>query len=331
MDFREEYKKSAEIMNPSAESMLRMKQNILEQAKAAPAKKAIPFRKIAIAGGSVAACAVIGISAAHFLPQSEASANDALMSSYVSMESCCEAADSATSATAGSAVSDMILDKSADAEKSINEDAADYDVPAEEANGLIAPEAPAAPMAPEAAEEPAAPDADAATDNADTFPENGGTEKKEPEAPTLPELPAEPEAPEAAEPPSDPVYPDIPILPAYPEGPETPVVPDNPITPEPPIPPEEPEDIVENESDDPLIAFNEDLKICQTDNGTYIFKEILEDGAYPEYDGSLPAEWMHDTTFGSDYFVDYTNDTLFITNAPIDGRVGVYKKAQTNS
>ena len=325
MDFREEYKKSAEIMNPSAESMLRMKQNILEQAKKTPSKKAIPFRQIAIAGGSVAACAVIGISAARFLPQSALTANDAMISSSACMESYCESAENTTSATAGSAVSDMILDKSADAEKSINEDAADYDISADDANGFIAPEMPAAPMAPEAAEEPAAPDADAATDNADTSPESESTGLKEPEAPMLPELPAEPEEPSLPELPTEPEAPEASLLP------ELPIFPAVPEEPAPPMEPDAPEDTVENESDYSLITFDEDLKVCRTDNGTYIFVEILEDGYYPEYDGSLPAEWMQDTTFGASYFVDYTADTLFITNAPTDGRVGVYKKAQTDN
>lgn len=324
MDFREEYKKSAEIMNPSAESMLRMKQNILEQAKKTPSKKAIPFRQIAIAGGSVAACAVIGISAARFLPQSALTANDAMISSSACMESYCESAENATSAAAGGAMSDMLFDEASDATKNISEGNtdADYDISADDANGFIAPELPTAPMAPEAAEEPAAPDADAATDNADTSPENESTGLKQPEAPMLPELPAEPEEPSLPELPTEPEAPLLPELPIFPAVPEEPT---------PPMEPDAPEDIVENESDYPLITFDEDLKVCHTDNGTYIFVEILEDGYYPEYDGSLPAEWMQDTTFGASYFVDYTADTLFITNAPTDGRVGVYKKAQADS
>ena len=58
MDFREEYKKSAEVMTPSAEAMERMTKNIMEQINA-PAKKAIPFKKISYIGGAVAACALI--------------------------------------------------------------------------------------------------------------------------------------------------------------------------------------------------------------------------------------------------------------------------------
>ncbi len=67
MDFREEYKKSAEVMTPSAEAMERMTRNIMEQVKA-PVKKAIPFRKISYIGGAVAACAVITLGAVKLLP-----------------------------------------------------------------------------------------------------------------------------------------------------------------------------------------------------------------------------------------------------------------------
>ena len=45
MDFREEYKNSAEIMGPSEEAMMRMKKNIMEQIEKAPAKKAAPVKK----------------------------------------------------------------------------------------------------------------------------------------------------------------------------------------------------------------------------------------------------------------------------------------------
>ena len=67
MDFREEYKKSAEVMTPSAEAMERMTRNIMEQVNA-PVKKAIPFRKISYIGGAVAACAVITLGAVKLLP-----------------------------------------------------------------------------------------------------------------------------------------------------------------------------------------------------------------------------------------------------------------------
>ena len=67
MDLRQEYKKSAEIINPSAEALERMKRNILEKA-AQPEKKAFPFKKLAYAGSALAACAVIAVGAAVVLP-----------------------------------------------------------------------------------------------------------------------------------------------------------------------------------------------------------------------------------------------------------------------
>ena len=78
MDFREEYKKSAEVMTPSAEAMERMTQNIMEQINA-PAKKAIPFKKISYIGGAIAACAVITVGAVKLLPsmQTELATADA--------------------------------------------------------------------------------------------------------------------------------------------------------------------------------------------------------------------------------------------------------------
>ncbi len=67
MNFREEYKNQAEVINPSQEAMERMADNIMEHIKA-PAKKAIPFRKITYIGGAVAACAVITVGAFKVLP-----------------------------------------------------------------------------------------------------------------------------------------------------------------------------------------------------------------------------------------------------------------------
>ncbi len=68
MDFREEYKKCADIMAPSAEAMDRMTNNIMAQINA-PAKKTIPFKKISYFGGAIAACAVITVGAVAILPR----------------------------------------------------------------------------------------------------------------------------------------------------------------------------------------------------------------------------------------------------------------------
>lgn len=88
MDFREEYKKSAESLSPDNEAMERMKAAVLAKiaeeqsggaAHGAPAdnkaespepkpKKPLPLRRIAYIGGAAAACALITISAFTFLP-----------------------------------------------------------------------------------------------------------------------------------------------------------------------------------------------------------------------------------------------------------------------
>ncbi len=69
MNFREEYKKSADYINPSAEALQRMKSNVLEKIKT-PAKKVFPWKNISVIGGSVAACAVLCVAAVRFIPQS---------------------------------------------------------------------------------------------------------------------------------------------------------------------------------------------------------------------------------------------------------------------
>ncbi len=85
MDFREEYKNSIEIMNPSAEQLERMKKNILEQTKA-PEKKAVPFKKIAYIGSAVAACAVISVAAINIVPRlTKSNAELTAGESYASM------------------------------------------------------------------------------------------------------------------------------------------------------------------------------------------------------------------------------------------------------
>lgn len=84
MDFREEYKKSAESLSPDKEAMERMKAAVMKKiaeeqsSGTAPAqgspepeiqpKKPLPLRRIAYVGGALAACAVITVSAFTFLP-----------------------------------------------------------------------------------------------------------------------------------------------------------------------------------------------------------------------------------------------------------------------
>ncbi len=59
MDFREEYKRSAEMLSPDEQTVKRMKEAVLQ--KAAQPQKTFPFKRIAYIGGSIAACIVIGI------------------------------------------------------------------------------------------------------------------------------------------------------------------------------------------------------------------------------------------------------------------------------
>lgn len=69
MDFREEYKNSAEIMGPSEEAMMRMKKNIMKQIEKAPAKKAFPFRTAAAVCGGLAACAAVAVVCVNVIPR----------------------------------------------------------------------------------------------------------------------------------------------------------------------------------------------------------------------------------------------------------------------
>lgn len=68
MDFREEYKKSAEIMNPTEDTMARMKKNIMEKASQ-PNKKSASHRRLMYAGSAAAACVVVAIAAVAILPR----------------------------------------------------------------------------------------------------------------------------------------------------------------------------------------------------------------------------------------------------------------------
>ena len=82
MKFSEEYKKSAENMNPDRQTIDRMKAAVLKElqehpdAPAQPAeepKKPLPLRRIAYIGGAVAACAAITIAAVNLVPSLKAS------------------------------------------------------------------------------------------------------------------------------------------------------------------------------------------------------------------------------------------------------------------
>lgn len=119
MNFREEYKNSIEIAGPSAEQLERMKSNVLAQV-AAPAKKALPLKRIAAVGSAVAACAVISVAAVNILPR---------ISSEATMGGASSAANS--SAT-------VYMDAAANSDEEIYYTQANDEVTAKSADGCAA-------------------------------------------------------------------------------------------------------------------------------------------------------------------------------------------------
>lgn len=65
MNFKQEYIKAAEML-PDRAALDRMKANVMKQVEAP--KKKLPIKQISIAGGAVAACAVITVAAVKILP-----------------------------------------------------------------------------------------------------------------------------------------------------------------------------------------------------------------------------------------------------------------------
>lgn len=74
MNFKEEYKKSAEMMSPDRQTIDRMKAAVMAKLNEEPSeeepkhKKPLPLKRIAFAGGAAAACALITISAVTVIP-----------------------------------------------------------------------------------------------------------------------------------------------------------------------------------------------------------------------------------------------------------------------
>lgn len=162
MDFREEYKKSAESLSPDKEAMERMKAAVLakiaeeQSSGAAPGgsadnkagspeqKKSLPLRRIAYIGGAVAACAVITVSAFTFLPMIKGADNMIGETYTAAVESSIESAadtngtgaeiscaGAADSAPAADCAADMAEDAPADAS-----DDRDFDATAESAPAI---------------------------------------------------------------------------------------------------------------------------------------------------------------------------------------------------
>lgn len=96
MNFKDEYKKSAESISPDKEAIDRMKAEVMAKIKSDPEgssdipeqKKPIPLRKIAFIGGAAAACACITLAAVVLIPRLNSSDNmiSGSVSSAASME-----------------------------------------------------------------------------------------------------------------------------------------------------------------------------------------------------------------------------------------------------
>lgn len=107
MNFRDEYKKSAESLSPDREAIDRMKAAVkaqLENEQTPDAaeqehRKPLPLKRIAYIGGAAAACAVITVSAFTLLPvfKQSGSLTDSISSGSNSMVSIAEAAENAPS------------------------------------------------------------------------------------------------------------------------------------------------------------------------------------------------------------------------------------------
>lgn len=136
MNFRDEYKKSAESISPDREAMDRMKAAIkaqLESEQSFPVtdteqehKKPLPLKRIAYIGGAVAACAVVTVSAFTLLPlfRNSGSITDTSNSSMTETAAAdtvaTTSAESAGGAYNGSTGADnAILDSSTDSSKNL--------------------------------------------------------------------------------------------------------------------------------------------------------------------------------------------------------------------
>lgn len=134
MNFRDEYKKSAESISPDREAMDRMKAAIkaqLESEQDSPVteqehKKPLPLKRIAYIGGAVAACAVVTVSAFTLLPLFRNSgsitdtSNSSMTETAAADTAATTSAESAGGAYYGSTGADnAILDSSTDSSKNL--------------------------------------------------------------------------------------------------------------------------------------------------------------------------------------------------------------------
>lgn len=143
MKFSEEYKKSAENMNPDRQTIDRMKAAVLKElqehpdAPAQPAeepKKPLPLRRIAYIGGAVAACAAITIAAVNLVPSLKAS--NVMISSGDIADSSASAAEIAGNETAAPEFLMIQNATTAGSAEDIAEEAAADEAPADNAYGF---------------------------------------------------------------------------------------------------------------------------------------------------------------------------------------------------
>ena len=143
MKFSEEYKKSAENINPDRQTIDRMKAAVLKELQEQPdapaqpleePKKPLPLRRIAYIGGAVAACAAITIAAVNLVPSLKAS--NGMISSGAIADSSVAAAEIAGNETAAPEFSMIQNAATAGSAEDIAEEAAADEAPADDAYGF---------------------------------------------------------------------------------------------------------------------------------------------------------------------------------------------------
>ena len=146
MKFSEEYKKSAENINPDRQTIDRMKAAVLKELQEQPdapaqpleePKKPLPLRRIAYIGGAVAACAAITVAAVNLVPSLKAS--NAMISSGAIADSSASAAEIAGNETAAPEFSMIQNAATAGSAEDIAEEAAADEAPADETPADEAP------------------------------------------------------------------------------------------------------------------------------------------------------------------------------------------------
>lgn len=147
MNFKDEYKKSAESISPDREAIDRMKaavmaklaeeqgefpdlQDLTESAEQhpepTPHKKPLPFKRIAVIGGAVAACTVVTVSAMTLLPNLNTSDMVAASSVAATNGSAMDIAEGAAGETENDLIcEDTVAESAADAVPDYDSDAAE--------------------------------------------------------------------------------------------------------------------------------------------------------------------------------------------------------------